>query len=317
MRFRPLLAFALLSIATVTGPALAAEPAPVDAVAAQAAKLKQEGTDAYNAKDWEVALVKFQEAYALTKEPSFLYNKARTLESMGELPRALDAIEEFDKAAPPDLKAKVNGLEQVIAGIRARVATLVIRSNVVDAEVRINDRVVSKTKMPEVSLRVKVGSIKIDLVSPDYFPCSLTINDLRGGEVRAATCELGAKNIQGMLVIDSVEGSQISVDGREVGTGSYEGYARAGAHEIVITKSGSGTYRTSVLVRAGEKRPLKVSALPSPPVTSRWWFWTTLIGGAVVIAGGTVATIIALNTERSPDSGTILPGKVSTGGFRF
>jgi hypothetical protein len=279
----------------------------------RAAALKAEGATAFANKDWETALVKFNEAYELSKDPALLYNRARTLESMGELPRALDAIEAFEQTASPELKAKVNGLDEVIRTIRSRVATVVVSSNVDDAEVRLNDRVVGKTANGSARLRVKTGALlRIELVHPSYLPCTVDVDGVRGGETRSATCTLSSRDSSGILVVKSMPGTQVSVDGTPGGVVPYERVVQKGAHNIVLTKDGYGTFSTTAVVRSGETKVVQVDALPSIPITSRWWFWT---GIGVILVGGGITTYVALTTERSADRGSIQPGVVRAAGF--
>ena len=67
----------------------------------------------------------------------------------------------------------------------------------------------------------------------------------------------------------------------------------------------------------GDKRELDLELKKRGSVFGKWWFWTA-IG---VVAIGVTTTIIVLNTEKDPDTGTIAPGQVradlSIGGIRF
>jgi hypothetical protein len=279
----------------------------------QVAKLKEEGTAAFMQKDWTTALQKFEQAYALSKDPTFLFNQARTLESAQDLPRALDTIEEFQKLASPELKAKVVGLDDIAKGIRNRVATLVVRTNVAGAEIRINDRVApKKTSLPETPVRVTREPVRLALVMENYFPCNLSINDLQASETRVVTCELASRSTRGVLSVNSTPGATLSVDGAPHGMVPFESDLTAGTHPIEISKEGFETYKSSVVVRVGEKTSLSHELSNTPGITSRWWFWT----GIGVVAVGATVTVIALSTERSPDRGTIDPGTVRTG-LRF
>jgi hypothetical protein len=275
----------------------------------QAARLKQEGTDAFIQKDWPIALQKFEEAYAVSKDPTFLFNQARTLESMQELPRALDAIEEFERLATPELKAKVTGLAEVVTAIRARVATLIVKSNVTGAEIRVNDRVVQKVTQPETRVRVTRGPLRLAVVAESYFPCTLTFNDLRPSETRSVTCDLSSRSNRGLLSVQSTAGAALKIDGTARGFVPFEGDLPVGTHQIELAKDGYDTYQSSIVVQAGSTRAFDRQLQKSPGIFSKWWFWT----GIGVVAAGTAVTIYAVTTEKDPTRGSINPGVIRTG----
>jgi tetratricopeptide (TPR) repeat protein len=277
------------------------------------AQLKKEGTAAFEQKDWTTALQKFEQAYALSKDPTFLYNQARTLESAQELPRALDAIEEFERLAAPELKAKVNGLDQVVKGIRDRVVTLVVRANIADAEVRVNDRVMQKTALPETRIRVTRGPISFSVVKESYYPCTKLLTDLQAAETREITCELASRSTRGFLSVKSTSGATVAIDGAPRGMVPFEGDLIAGTHAIELSKDGYEPFRSSLAIAAGESKQFAHDLDKTPSITGKWWFWT---GIGVVVAAG-VVTVVALSTERTPDKGTIQPGTIRTGAFRF
>ena len=82
---------------------------------------------------------------------------------------------------------------------------------------------------------------------------------------------------------------------------------------MTVTRDGYETAETSTSVAAGEKRPLEIPLAKLEPITKKWWFWTGI--GAVVVTGVVIG--IAEATTRSADFGSIDPGQVKAGGFRF
>jgi hypothetical protein len=273
--------------------------------------LKEEGTRAFQRKDWPGALQAFEQAYALSKDPTFLYNQARTLESMLELPRALDALEAFERDASPELRAKVAGLPELLLSIRGRVANVVLRVNVADAEVRINERTVTKSVLPETRFRVTRGRLRGSVHAENFYPCRFELIDLTPMETRYVTCELASRSTSGVLTIRSTAGATITLDGKERGMVPFEGEVAAGTHRVAIRKQGYEPHASSLVVRANESKLLERPLEVIPGIASRWWFWTGL---GVLVAGG-VVTGIALTTERAPDRGTIAPGVVRSASF--
>jgi hypothetical protein len=275
-----------------------------------ATRLKQEGTEAFLRKDWPTALQKFDEAYAISKDPAFLFNRARTLESMGDLPQAADAIDAFEKSASEELKAKVTGLHDIASAIRARVATIVLRANVTDAEVRINNQVVQKTTQPETKIRLtRAASIMLHVEAEGYYPCNLSIPNLRPGEVRSETCELSSRATRGLLSVTSTSGASVKIDGVPRGDAPFEGDLLAGTHQIELAREGYETYRSSIVVEVNKTKSFKHELERMPGLTSKWWFWS---GIGVVLVGAGVTTYV-LTRPADPTPGTIAPGVIKTG----
>jgi hypothetical protein len=284
-----------------------------EALSPEVLQLKQQGTDAFMQKDWPTALQKFEQAYAQSKDPTFLYNQARTLESMQELPRALDAVEEFDKLASAELKAKVNGLAEVMTSMRARVATLTIRTNVADAEVRINDRVIQKTVLPETRVRFTRGPIKLSLVAEGYLPCLVSSGEIESVLAKngagAVVCELKSRSTTGILHVRSTLGASLRLDGTARGMVPFDDNLTAGPHSIELSKEGFEQYKSSVVITAGQEKTVQTDLVKTPGITSQWWFWTAI--GVVVVGAGTAVTVYALNTERDAVPGSL--GTIKTG----
>jgi PEGA domain len=276
----------------------------------QAAALKQEGADAFARKDWTAALQKFDEAYALSKDPAFLFNRARTLEAMEDLPRAVDAIEEFDKLASVDLKGKVVGLAEITAGMRNRVAVIALKTNVASAEIRINDRVVQKTVAGVTKVRVtRASNVRVQVSAEGYYPCLREVKQLAPGEEREEVCELNSQATRGLLVVQSTTGASIKVDGVPRGNVPFEGDLTAGPHEVELSMDGYETARPAILIEVSKTKRLSVDLAKKAGIASKWWFWTGI--GAVLIGGG-IATYV-LTRPGDPTPGSIKPGVIATG----
>jgi hypothetical protein len=99
----------------------------------------------------------------------------------------------------------------------------------------------------------------------------------------------------------------VLIDGQRQGTVPVQVALAAGSHEVVVRHAGYDEAKTSAVVSVGGSSRLDVPLESPPPITKKWWFWTGV--GAVVVGG--VALTAALLTERSADSGSIAPGRVS------
>jgi hypothetical protein len=268
---------------------------------------KRQGDDAMIALRYEEALTHYRRAYEVTKNTALLYNMGRAYEGLADFPKALDALEEFSDKAAPDLKARVPKLAELITDVRNRVATLILSSAVPDAEIRLGDRVLGKTKPGQTVFRVNAGPQKLSVSHPDYFPFERPLT-LAAGKIETVDVVLASRSAEALLRITSpVSGASVAVDGKAIGNVPAETPLKPGQHRIALSRDGYDRAETSVVVAAGEKKDVDVPMAVHETITSKWWFWTGI--GVVLVAGG-IATYVALTTEKDPTSGTIAPGTV-------
>jgi hypothetical protein len=278
---------------------------------------KKKGDEAMVALHYQDALAQYQRAYEATKSPALLYNMGRAYEGLGDFPRALDALEEFNDKAPADLKARVTKLDELLRDIRNRVATLVVSSPVENAEIRLGDKVVGRTKAGQTVVRVNAGKQKVVISRDGYLPFEKELL-LEGGKVETVEAVFAAHADTAVLRVTSpVEGASVVLDGKSMGVVPVESPVLPGTHRVALARDGYDEASTSVVVNAGERKDLSVPLAKKASIFAKWWFWTAV--GVVVI--GVTTTVIVLNTEKDPDSGTIAPGQVRAdlriGGIRF
>lgn len=287
-----------LLILVAAAPALAQSSAAEDA--------KRRGDDAMVALRYEEAVKEYRTAYEATSNPALLYNMGRAYEGLADFPRALEALEQFAAKAPPELKARVPRLEELLRDVQSRVATLVVLAPVEGAEIRLGPRVVGKTVAGALTLKVNAGRQRIVVQKEGYFPFEKEI-PLAGGTTENVDTKLKARANAGILHVTSpVTGAAVAVDGEAIGIVPAETTAAPGPHRVALTRDGYETTETNVVVAAGERKDVNVPMARSASILGKWWFWTAV--GVVVAAG--VTSAVALTTERSPDTGTIAPGQV-------
>lgn len=94
------------------GPALAQEDPARD----QARVLYENGATLYEEGEYEKAIVAWEQAYALSKEPALLYNIANALERLGRIGPAIDRLNEYRIYAPAEeretLERRLRALER-------------------------------------------------------------------------------------------------------------------------------------------------------------------------------------------------------------
>lgn len=166
---------------------------------------------------------------------------------------------------------------------------------------------------------VNAGKGTLEVTADGHNPWQRDI-DLPGGGTASYDIHLGAKNTTGILVVtSSTPSAEVAIDGKPSGMAPLETSVSAGTHTVELRRDGYKPMKTSAVIGAGEKKQVDLTLESEPGILGKWWFWT---GIGVVVAGG-VAVVIAVNTEKEAESGTVPPGRVVGGlsisgaGFRF
>ncbi len=304
-----------LAPALSMGPARAwaAPPAPApsstasNAAPGDAGELRRRGNDAMAAFKPGEALDDYKQAYELTHDPALLYNMARALEALEDYPAALARYEDFSRLASLELRARVPKLDELIAGLRTRVAKLSLTCNVPGARVLVRERTVGETlhQGEPLVIPLSAGKAVLEVNADGYNPFQRSIV-LPGGGSISVDVQLVPRAIAGLLVVESdPAGGTVFVDGRELGSAPVESSVGAGTHQLVVRMPGFVDKTTSVVVNVGERRVVSINLAETAPITKKWWFWT---GIGAVLATGAIVTYAA-TTEKSPGSGSIPPGQ--------
>lgn len=151
-----------------------------DTPAAIAARKKKEGDQAMQEKRYADALAAYEAAYAQSPEPALLYNRARAEELSEHFPEALGLFEQFAEKAPPELRAKVPKLDELMQSVRERVAVIEIKVDVPGSAVKLRGLSVGTSPLP-APLRVPTGPATVDVAREGYLPWSRELT-LPGGK---------------------------------------------------------------------------------------------------------------------------------------
>lgn len=278
---------------------------PAIAFAQDAKALKAEGDAAMDRLDFQQALDKYNQAYDKSHDPAILYNRARALQSLNRMPEALDELERFDREAPADLKSKVP-LTQLLGEYRGRVGVLEIKTDVPNARVTVDGKLVGTTPLPGNKVRINAGHVTVEISAEGYESFRET-RDVAAGSPAVIEPKLRGKTT--VLVVQADPNATSSeLDGKPGRPTPFEIGVDPGRHVVILHRDGYYDLSSTTDVGTGERKILNLK-LEGKPVTTKWWFWTG-IAGAVILGVGIPLLVYALNTERSPDRGDILPGQV-------
>lgn len=270
-----------------------------------ATDLKQQGDAAIDAGMYEEALDAYTRALAIEPGAALHYNRGRALQALGRFAEAIAELEEFERTAPPELKAAVPRLAEMMTAVRARVAWLSIEVGAAGALVFLDGNEVSVARRAGMS--IDAGDHELRVSAPGYAPHQQRLL-LEQGVRRVLTVELTPLATHAILRVTSpVVGAHVSVDGRTLGTAPLELELPAGTHDVRVTHPDFVAADSSVIVAAGERRTVHLRLQQKPKVYETWWFWT----GVGVVAAVGLGTAIALSTESSPSSGDIPPGRIT------
>lgn len=267
---------------------------------ADAAALKTQGDQEMDHLNFQKALEDYEKAYQLSKDPALLYNRARALQSLNRMPEAVELLEQFDREAPADLKAKVPQLPQMLAEFKTRVGVLTIDCPEPNARVLVNGRVIGTTPLPSNQIRVNAGPTVVEVTEEGFDPFHAELNV---GPTGASVQVKLVKKTTVLVVTATPPALESTLDGKPGAGTPMEISVSPGKHELVLTRPGYYDLQTATVVGAGERKELNLT-FESKPITARWWFWT---GVVAVVAAGVIIPILAATIERGPDRGTIEP----------
>ncbi len=302
-----LVALASLSLALAAPSRAVAQPvrrppvAPPPAAAPSEAEVRfQRGTDLFNVRNFEGALVEFQRSYELSSQPGLLYNIARTEVALGRLADAGRTIERYLREAT-DLSAERRAeVEAMLAQTRSFLARIVVRVDPPEARAALTlDGDAVADALTDEGLAVGPGrhtlaasaegwqpaTASVLLASGDRREVTLTLR--RAADARAVEPALPAPDgAPGRLVIAAApQGAVARVDGRSVSLPAAE--VAPGLHAVEVSAPGYRAWRGDVELSAGATRVITTRLASSRGLAPAWFIVGAATTGAL-LAGALV-----------------------------
>jgi len=265
--------------------------------------LKKQADDDMDRNEYQDALDAYSKAYELWKTPALLYNEGRALQSLHRMPEAFDKLQEFKKAASPELLAKVPKLEELITEVAGHVSTLALTVDHPGASVKLDDRVIGMT--PLADLRVNAGNAKLEVSLEGFGTESRNVLLPGNGRLEVSMKLLPRDTSATLLVKSSVTGAKVVVDGKAIGQVPSEVTVTPGSHTVHLSAPGHDDQEVTAVVKSGETKAVDVD-LAVTSVTKNPLFWVGVIGGPLA-TGALIGGIYAGTKEKPPVKGSISP----------
>lgn len=282
---------------------------PGSADVARARSLFDAGARAYDSGQFEAAIQAFEEAYAITPRDGLLFSLAqanRKQHAIARDPRHLRAAVEHYRAylarvkeggrrkdaaeALEQLEPLLGSAGSMPAPAPAKRATIVqISSSTPGAMVSIDG---ADPAPAPLTREVPAGVHEVRLSAPGFHDEVQKVEAL-AGQFQPFTYPLRERPAR--LAVQGMDGADVSVDGRFVGTLPLSAVdLPAGRHFVTVEANGHHTSGTEVVLGRGETRSLDVDL---ETTSQRDASWVVMIGGVAVMAAGGAFGVVALARE--------------------
>ena len=268
MRFR-LYAMAL-GVAMASAPAASAQPArPTPPVVPGGPKplsqsLTGEAKAAYDAAklllgdgDFAGAAIKFRAAYDQSSDPRLLWNIAACEKNQRHYARTMALVRQYLDTGK-DLLTDTDRREgrALLNAIESFTVRLTIVVEEPGAEIDVDDERVGTSPLGG-PVTVDIGQRRITVKKPGFRDAT---QQLPVGGSAAAKVEITLQPDvhDGRLTVTSQPDASISIDGKVVGSGKFEGKLRSGGHTLRVEAEGMRAYQSEVVLADDENRSVDV-----------------------------------------------------------
>jgi hypothetical protein len=264
----------------------------------------------YEHKDFAGALAKFRQAHAISSDARLLWNMASCEIQQRHYYRAQVLLKRYLSDGPQVLTAQNrDDAEASLKAIQSFVSDARITVSEPAATIAIDGEVVGTSPL-DAPVPIDLGAHVVRVQKEGFLPFEATI-EASGGDHASVDARLAPMPVAAAapspsrLLVTAGELDTVSIDGKVVGRGSFEGALPPGTHELRVTAQGKKTYLAQIELAPSAVRTVQVTLeKSSAPV------WPWIVGGAVVAAGAAVGGyfIFKPGSEREPQT----PGSAGT-----
>lgn len=261
--------------------------------------------------DYAGASLKFQRAYEESKDPRLLWNTAAAEKNLRHYAKVVELVERYVAEGGSRLKPEdIAEADALLATVRAFISTVTLDVQPEGADIFVDDVKVGVSPLPKPVL-IDMGEHRIR-VSKEGFQDFNATQSLQGGAPFSLMVALQAVVHQGRLRIVASPGETILVDGKQVGSGEWEGVLPSGIHSVTVQAAGKRTYQSDVAVQDNQTASVRVSLESATPAAAKddkgsmTWLW--IAGGAVLATGLGVGAYFVFK----PEDEEPVPGSLGT-----
>jgi len=279
------------------------------------AKAEYEGAKIlYGDKDFASASSKFQRAYELSSDARLLFNIAVCQKNLRKYSKMLATIRRYLEDGAPILTADDKQQAQdIVKTVEAFVSELKLSVDEADAEVFVDDEKIGVTPMKGTTF-LDVGVRKITVRKKGYAE-SVVNKQVPGGGAVAVDVRLIKEIHRGKLLVAAGVNDVISLDGKVIGRGKWEGAVPSGGHTLKVSSPGMANYQSEVVIQDNQTRRVDITLNPVATDSTSTILW--IAGGAAVLAGAAVGGALLFQPSKNPPiDGNFGGGRVQLG-FHF
>jgi hypothetical protein len=179
--------------------------------------------------------------------------------------------------------ANRTAVEGALAAIKDLVATLDVTVSAPGSSVSVDGASVGVSPLAN-PIVVDLGKHTVAAKKEGFKPFEQQV-DAPGGASTTVTVTLVAAPHVAQLLVTSDESSTLSLDGRVVGKGRFEGQLAPGLHDLRVTDSGKKPYQVQLELHDGETRTVQITLEPEAEGAA---VWPWIAGGVALAAGAAV-----------------------------
>ncbi len=223
--------------------------------------------------DFAGASLKFQRAYDESKDPRLLWNQAAAEKNLRRYVKVSELVERYvqesgDKLTEAD-RAEAQALLDTVKAFIAEVTFTVAPEG---ARVFVDDAEIGTAPLSK-PVRLEMGERRMRVEKEGFVPYSAS-RSFDGGSTATVDVKLEVERHEGRLQVTAAPGDTIRVDGKVVGTGTYQGTLPSGLHRVEVSAPGKRTYTSDVMVQDNQSSSMSVALesvilTPPPPTPKR------------------------------------------------
>lgn len=240
----------------------------------------------YQAGRFDRAARRFEDGWALSREPAFLFNAGTAWMKHGDKVRAANAFERFLSVAPADRRRADERLTRLARSLSRTHGRLEVRVRPDDAVVTIDG---TESAVPRW---VPKGPIAVAVKARGYVSAEQTVK-LAAGDRSVVSIGLRLVETGELIVVSNPAGASVWIGGVERGLTPLAIEMLTGEYAVDVVGATAST-RLSAVVRPRATTRLDADlggVDDEQPLLEKWWLWT--IVGAVVVAGVTTAVVVS------------------------